>query len=381
MKIIIYRRIDSTNVNLVEERINKELEYVSTDEVITIDASELEYVSSAGLRIILKIKKRFPNTNIINCNQEVYNIFEVTGFTEMMSISKTFKEISVDGCEVIGEGAYGKVYRIDPETIVKVYKNKDSLDVINRERNKARKAFVLGIPTAISYDIVKVDEYYGTVFEMLNAKSFAELLNEGESIDKLVDESVRILKQIHSTKNKLGDLPDKKEETLGWVKFDCDYLPKEIGDKLVKLIETIPNTNTVIHGDYHVKNLMHTNDDNLLIDMETLSVGYPILELACLYTIYEGFECFNKKNPEEFLGIPSDTCREFCELLIEKYFDSEDEKTIEEIKNKIKIICYARLLRRQLVHYGEDNEEAKKSIEYCKNYLIENVPMVDSLVF
>ncbi len=380
-KIILYRRIDSFNVELVEDRINNELENASESDIITIDADELEYISSAGLRTILKIKKKFPKTKIINCNQEVYDIFEVTGFTEMMSINKTYKQISIDGCDIIGEGAYGTVYRIDPETIVKIYKNPDSLDLIKKERKRARKAFVLGIPTAISYDIVKVEDYYGSVFEMLNAKSFAELLNEGEPIEKLVKESVKMLKLIHSTENKLGDLPDKKEEILEWAKYDRDFLPKEIGDKLIKLIEEIPDTNTVIHGDYHIKNIMHTNDDNLLIDMETLSVGHPIFELACLYSIYIGFECIDPKNPEKFLGIPSDMCREFCNLLIEQYFDDKDEKYIEDIINKIKVLCYTRLLRRQLVHFGEDNKEGKKSIEYCKKYLIENVPNIDSLYF
>lgn len=48
----------------------------------------------------------------------------MTGFTEMLPVEKAFREISVDGCEVIGQGANGAVYRINPEIIIKVYNNK-----------------------------------------------------------------------------------------------------------------------------------------------------------------------------------------------------------------------------------------------------------------
>ena len=101
--IILYRRIDSTNVSLVEDRINNELEGFNGN--LIIDCDELEYISSAGLRIILKLKKRFQNLKIINCNQAVYDIFEMTGFTDIINIEKGYRKISVDGCEVIGEGA------------------------------------------------------------------------------------------------------------------------------------------------------------------------------------------------------------------------------------------------------------------------------------
>ena len=115
--------------------------------------------------------------------------------------------------------------------------------------------------------------------------------------------------------------------------------------------------------------------------METLAVGHPILELACSYSIYEGFECLDPKNPEKFLGIPQAECRKFMELTYQYYFDELEEEKIEEIKNKVKIICYMRLLRRQIKHFGLNSEEAKSSIEFCKNYLIENVPKVDSLYY
>ena len=378
-RVIIYRRIDSSNINLVEERIQNELKGFKGD--VVIDADELEYISSAGLRVILKLNKEYPNLKIINCNQNVYEIFEMTGFTEIMNIEKGYRTISIDGCEVIGEGAYGIVYRIDPETIVKVYKNHDSIDEIIKENERARKAFILGVPTAISYDIVKVGDLYGSVFEMLDAKSFAELLKNGESINKLVKQSVAILKQIHNIEYYNDDLPNKKEEAVGWAKYCKDYLPKEISSKLVKMMEAIPDINTIIHGDYHIKNIMHTKTDNLLIDMETLAVGHPILELACSYSIYEGFECLDPKNPEEFLGVPQEQCRKFINLTFDYYFDELEEKQIEEIKNKVKIICYTRLLRRQIKHYGIDSKEAASSIEFCKNYLIENVPKVDNLYF
>ena len=377
--VILYRKIDSSNIDLVEQRLHGELDDYKGE--VIIDCDELEYISSAGLRIILKIKKDFPKTKIINCNQSVYEIFEMTGFTEMMDIEKGYRKISVDGCEVIGEGAYGIVYRIDPDTIVKVYKNPDSINDIIKERERAKRAFILGIPTAISYDIVKVGDLYGSVFEMLKAKSFAELLRSGESINKLVKQSVQILHLIHETENNQKDLPNKKEEAIKWVEECKKYLPKNIGTKLVKMVKDIPECNTIIHGDFHIKNIMHLENENLLIDMETMGVGHPIIEFACSYSIYEGFECLDPKNPEKFLGVPQEQCRKFMDLTYEYYFDELEDKDIEKIKNKVKIICYARLLRRQIKHFGLESEEAKSSIEFCKNYLIENVPKVDNLYF
>ena len=168
-------RIDSTNAEEVEKQITEIREANNYDKII-IDAGKLDYISSAGLRIILRIRKEEDSLKIINVSSDVYEIFEMTGFSEMIPIEKAYRELSVEGCEVIGQGANGKVYRIDPETIIKVYKNPDALPEIKNERELARTAFVLGIPTAIPYDVVRVGDGYGSVFELLNAKSFAKLI-------------------------------------------------------------------------------------------------------------------------------------------------------------------------------------------------------------
>ena len=176
LTISLKGHVDSANAAAVEQEINRVREELSPTEII-VDCSELEYISSAGLRVILRLKKAVPDTKLIQVAPEVYEIFDMTGFTEMMQVQKAYRVISVEGCEMIGEGANGRVYRIDPETIVKVYFNPDSLSEIQREREMARTAFVLGIPTAIPYDVVRIkDMGYGSVYELLNAKSLAKLL-------------------------------------------------------------------------------------------------------------------------------------------------------------------------------------------------------------
>ena len=175
LTIALEGRLDTSTAPELEAELNASLNGV-TD--LTLDLEELLYLSSAGLRVILRLRKQEPELAIVNASPEVYEIFEMTGFTEMMPVSRAYRRVSVDGCEVIGQGANGKVYRLDPETIIKVYLNPNSLPDIHRERELARKAFVLGIPTAIPYDVVKVGDGYGSVFELLNAKSFGSLIAE-----------------------------------------------------------------------------------------------------------------------------------------------------------------------------------------------------------
>lgn len=379
MTIYLTGRIDSSNAAETEQKINAQTG-ADTGE-LTLDASGLEYISSAGLRVILRLKKANNTTKVVNCNSEVYEIFDMTGFTEMMEVSKAYRKLSVDGCEVIGEGANGIVYRTDPDTIVKVYKNPDSLDEIHNERELARKAFVMGIPTAIPYDVVQVGDLYGSVFELLNAKSFAKLIDEGAPVEELAKQSVDILKTIHSTMLKPGELPDKKQEALKWANYTAKQVPAEIGEKILKLFNDIPDTNNMLHGDFHIKNIMQQNGENLLIDMDTLSMGHPIFELAAIYAAYVGFSCIDKLNAQEFLGIKQEYCTQFWKDTLRFYFSDRDEEYLRQVEKMAEVICYTRLLRWFMTKKDVTDSYVKSVIDFCRDYLVKNVPETEKIYF
>lgn len=192
--IALEGRIDSGNSGDVENEIHEAIGDKKPASVI-LDASALEYISSAGLRVILRLRKDNPTLRLINVSSEVFEVFEMTGFTEMMSVEKAYRQVSVEGCEEIGRGANGTIYRVDKDNVVKVFNDPDSLDDIQHEREVARLALILGIPTAISYDVVRVGDSYGSVFEFLNATSFSRMIaDEPEKLDWCVQEYVKMLK-------------------------------------------------------------------------------------------------------------------------------------------------------------------------------------------
>ncbi len=374
--------IDSTSAPLIEEEIVKIREENPTDAVV-VDCEKLEYISSAGLRVILRLKKTAADLKLINVSAEVYEIFEMTGFTEMMEVQKAYRVISVEGCEVIGQGANGKVYRIDPDTIVKVYLNPDALPEIHRERELARTAFVLGVPTAIPYDVVKIEGGgYGSVFELLNATSFAKLLIRKEkALDEVVAMSVDLLKLIHSTVVKPESMPDMKAVALNWADFLKDYIPADQYEKLHALVAAVPEDNHMMHGDYHVKNVMLQNGETLLIDMDTLCHGHPIFELASMFNAYVGYNETDHQIALNFLGIPFEEAVEFWNKSLKLYLDTTDEARIKEVEEKAQIIGYTRIMRRTIRRNGLNTEAGRREIENCRVHLAELLPKVDTLLF
>ena len=125
-------RIDSVNAAEWERKLAGQLD---TEKETIFDAAALEYISSAGLRVLLKIQKSLSQkARIVNVSPDVYEILEVTGFSELFDVTKRLRKVSVDGCEVIGQGGNGTVYRIDRETIIKVYNPGTSMEKIALEK-------------------------------------------------------------------------------------------------------------------------------------------------------------------------------------------------------------------------------------------------------
>lgn len=376
--LLVSGRIDSSNSGVFDAALARAMEGHEGLDVV-IDASGIEYISSAGLRVLLKIIKR-TSLKIIEVNPDVYEILDMTGFVELMDVQKAYRVISVDGCEVIGQGANGKVYRIDDETIVKVYKNPDALPEIQRERELARTAFVLGIPTAIPYDVVRVGEGYGSVFELLNAKSFAKLLNDGvKTVDEIAELSVNLLKLIHGTEVKEGTLPEMKDQIMKWVTFLDGHLPAEQYDKLYSLVDAVPVSNMMMHGDCHIKNIMLMNGETLLIDMDTICTGNPIFELAQLHNAYVGFSEIDNEHIKSFLGIDYVTSNKLWHKILSLYLETDDEERIQEVNSKAMLIGTARIMRRAIRRLGEE-ELAAKQIEVSRKHIEELLPKIDSLL-
>jgi len=346
-KAIVYPvgRVDSANADILDAEIEK----ADTESQLVLDVEKLEYMSSAGLRILLKYRKKHADFEIINASTDLYEIFDMTGFTEMINIKKAYKQVSVDGCQVIGQGANGKVYRIDPDTVVKVYINPDSLSVIQNERDVARKALVLGIPTAISYDIVKVGDKFASMFEMLDAKSVSQLLAENPNeVDKYSKIYVDLLKLIHSTEVPAGQLPSQKDIFIKWIKDLKSALDEETYNKAMAMAMEIPEDNHMLHGDYHTNNIMMQKGEAILIDMDTLAVGHPILEIASVYNAFIGFHILNPEEVKDFLMIDFATAKAMWENTLKLYYGTEDKEILDLREKQAKAIGYIRLMRRTI---------------------------------
>jgi len=373
--------VDSNNAAEVEATIQVE-RTAHPEGNLTLDAQLLDYISSAGLRVILRLSKNEPSLCLVNVSSAVYEVLEMTGFAEMIPVEKAYRVLSVEGCEMIGQGSNGKVYRLDPDTIIKVYNNPDALPDIRRERELARKAFVKGIPTAIPYDVVKVGAGYGSVFELLSAKSFSKLLKEDPSRqDELAQLFVDLLKKIHSTEVQPGDLPCFKDGALVWADFLQKYLSPSDGAKLLRLMKEVPDVHRMMHGDYHTKNVMMQGKDVLLIDMDTLSYGHPIFEIAGMYLSFVGFGELDPEGAGAFLGIPYEQSCAFFTKSMQLYLGTTDSKLIQTVVDKARLIGYSRLARRTIRRIGFEDEKGKALIEHCLKNISILLVKTDSLAF
>ena len=329
---------------------------------LVLNFEYLHYISSAGLRVVLKLKQKYKDVSIVDASLEVYDVFQMTGFTNMMPVKKALKRVYISGAEVIGSGFFSTVYRINKDTIIKVFNRVSDPEQIERELKLAKQAFILGIPTAISFDIVKVDEKLGVRFEMLDCESLKNMvINYPNRMNEFLDKYATLLKQITTTECFDPSIPSMKEFYLRKVEKCQEYLDDAHFQKAKKIVESIEDRHTLVHGDCHFKNIMVQKDELLLIDMDTLSVGHPIFELAQIYVPYCAFNEDDPGNSEKFFGIKDEDAKKLYNALVDRYLGKDDPVA----KEKIRLIAYI-----HMVWWNRTNEpDNNKRLEGCKERL------------
>ena len=320
--------INSGNAHEFEDALSGE---PSSEEGVIIDAGGLEYISSAGLRVLLAAKKRCKGKifRVVNVNDEVMNVFDVTGFSEIMDISRAVRQLSVEGCDRIGAGACGEVFRLDDETIIKLYYPRVKKEEIKQEKALAKKAFVMGVPTAISYDIVEADGRTGVVYELIKSKTIGELIRGDEDhLEEYVDMYAAVCRQIHGIEAEPGQLPSFKDINRSDIP-NVTGITEEERAYLHRFLDLVPDRMNCLHGDLNINNIMVQNGECCLIDMGEFSTGTPMFDLSRILFSME-FAGAAKGEFNSFYKLPQDIVTHILHLFLEKYFGcplAEAEKT------------------------------------------------------
>lgn len=86
MTLILEGRLDTTSAPVLENELKGKLDAVKE---LVIDMEKLNYLSSAGLRVLLSLQKKMNkqgNMKIHNVNELIMEVFQVTGFVDILTI-------------------------------------------------------------------------------------------------------------------------------------------------------------------------------------------------------------------------------------------------------------------------------------------------------
>ena len=338
--LMLCGRLDTAVSSQVSADINQLLATAGTIQHLTVDAGQLEYISSSGLRILLMLAKRFKDFRIKDVNPEVYDVLSMTGFTKMMTVERALRQLSIEGCEMIGVGGVGTVYRLDDDTIIKVFREGTTMDEVRKEITMSKEAFVMGMPTAISFDVVRVGDQYGLVYELLHAHTLSACLKQApERMDELARKYADLFRQMHQIQVPAdSSVPDALAHERSQVLHIRRYFPQESIDLLLQILDAIPSGRSLLHLDLQAKNVMLQGEELMLIDMGEMGYGHPVLDLAHAYSALVLFV----GDYDKTIGIPRELGNELWNRAINYYFEGLPDDVVALRKEQIKTVACIR---------------------------------------
>ena len=205
------------------------------------------------------------------------------------------KQINLKDWIQIGAGGNGKTYRpadgSDDKVLLKVNKGKGSkFECVKEEFELSCAVAAMGLPTPKMYEVVKVGESYGTLFERVkNKKSICRICADDPSrIEEMAALMSRMVQELHSVECTSDCFRPVKEYAMKGLEFVRGYVKEPEYNTLKGWIDTMEDTRTCLHGDLNLGNLIVNPDGAWWIDLGRFTYGDPMVDIGHLYMFTHG---------------------------------------------------------------------------------------------
>ncbi len=343
-KVILEPRgkITALNVDDFKESFMDAIKDIKNPDIV-VDMAEVYYISSVGLRLMMSLKKMASSIELINLSPDIYEVFSVTGLTEYLNVRRMYKEINIDGLEVLGYGATATVYRLNHEQIVKIFNEEVKEEDLLREQEETRKALLAGVPTMLSFDTVRADDRLGAIYEAFNFETLLSVYAKAPDEERkaLIRKYAQTVRQMNSIDVDPEDFTDFKAITVERL----EKAKKRLDDKALSIfrgmIDQIPDDHGFIHGDCHMGNLMMDQEGDLyVIDLGISGYGNSVFALSGVAHYKVFTELITDENAYKNKAVLSFAeGEELYHRFISEYCEDLDEKKRELVDQGVYLYC------------------------------------------
>lgn len=237
--------------------------------------------------------------------------------------------------EIIGKGAQATVYNIDNYAVKIFSKNYNKTDAFY-------EALIMsviedsGLPIAKVNEVLNIDRHLAIKMDYIDGNSLSDIISQDKgNISLYIKQMAELQILVHSKKISLVfKFKDKLK-----VKIQNTFLDVEKKEKLYAILSSLPDGDTLCHGDFHGNNIICKKDQYYIIDWIDASNGCPAGDVCRTYMIY----CFYSPD--------------IAELYLTAYCDKSGLKR-EEILVWLPVVAAARLSE----NFSHETELIKKWI-------------------
>ena len=251
-----------------------------------------------------------------------------------MLMNEEIQRINLDDYIQTGEGGTALTYtHKDGLSLAKLYNPGFEADRAKAEFLTARAVFELGIPSPEPFRLITDGQRSGAEYELIkNKRSYTRIISqEPERLEEISLKFARMAKELHAKQADTTRLQSYKQRIANFY-HEKDMVPEDYKQRVLKFLDTVPDTPRCLHGDLHIGNIITDGQRDLWIDLGEFAYGVPEWDLALLWTM-----CHNMPGDrvEHIFHITHEMMMAHWDIFFPAYLGTSDPQAIHEATQRL----------------------------------------------